>query len=87
LPSQHYISNFTLRVERSEQSSKVKYRVFALSEKGKRCIGSGAILEHQWTQISKEIYKQGTEEIFENIKNLNIYGLTLEPTVAQYLEI
>lgn len=73
-------------MERCEQASRAKYRVFALETNGKRQIGSGGIHEHQWSQIAKEIYKQAQDDV-DSVKSLNIYGLNVAPTTAQYLEI
>lgn len=53
LPSLHFISDFSLRVERCEQASRAKYKVFAIEKTGKRQIGSGEIHDHQWSQIAR----------------------------------
>lgn len=64
----------------------MKYRVYKLNQKGKQQIGSGVIQEHQWAQISREVYKFSDEDQTDNkIKALNIYGLTVDPVTTQYL--
>jgi hypothetical protein len=57
LPSSHHVTNFTLRVERSEQPSKLNYTVYVLRQNSKQRIGAGRIQEHQWAQVSREMYK------------------------------
>lgn len=84
LAASHCITNFTLRLERSEQACRLNYAVYAVSQEGKRRIGGGRIQEHQWAQLSREPYRQEGQE---RGSQLNVYGLEAAPVVAQYLEI
>lgn len=59
-----------------------------LTPQGKVEVGSGFILEHQWSQITKLPYKPEIEKIYDcESSSLNMIGLDLGQIEAQYLEI
>lgn len=88
LPAKYAITNVTLRAERCDISSKIRYTVFALTPSGKEPLGSGFLLEHQWSQITKLPYRPEVDKVYDcNSTALNMIGLDLPRIRAQYLEI